>query len=829
MDIQYLNGIDIQLLNGVYDGPLDARQKAAYARMRAHGKQQSEQRRKAILAQSKGIDNVTAHKAMAVAAGSDFAGFSGDGSEEDAEKVRTYLAHTKEVIDVMPQAVSGYGKAEQMSKMLGYVLDRWDTPEREEALDKMIEAEQQMVGLGAINTNVAEDAGERTQEDYYDVDNYLSGALKRSFLSAAKKALKAKVPTEAQDIVASNLATWKARKVARAQQKARREYGTTGAVGLMGVSDDVQMLMDGTDVEYENWVEDPMLAICRYVQRTRKVAVEQPDMFRSEQEARATAQACETLLRAWGNEALRTRVLASGEQMSGDLGKLFSKIKKALKKAGSTVAKGVTTAAKTVGKGVATAAKAVAKATKKVGKAVAKVAKKVWKIVVRFNPLTLMIRAGILAFCRLNMYKVSNKCYIGSLAKEEALKKGATAEEWEKSNKAYKHLANAYTKLGGKESKLRSTLEKGNKKKWEGTEYPTDADAIKASGNKVSVADDKEAQADSDYDEAMAEMKSKGYIADSTVSVDVPFVEKKEEVTIIENERTTTQAMPLLEEDAATSKVLVNVPRAAKVLVDLQQTSGDYIAANYEGKNGWIVRGNLAGLGACDAESVLMTGLGGIYDQYGCAGLGAVATGTAIASAAGTIASVMSKIKDVFGVAKNAIDTTKKAIDTGKQVASAVKNTGKAIKSGDVSAVIKNVSTVANSVKNVKSAVTNTSAQAPSAPVVASVLPKIANAVSPVQNIVDNIKTATQTVTNVVSPTPQPTPQPTPAPTPAPTPVQPTPTPDIDKAIKSLEEKIDKKAEPQPTTNNNNMIKYIAIGGAAIAALVGVYLIAKRK
>lgn len=714
IDIQYLDGIDIQLLDGTsiqYSRPMDAQQLAALRRINEHAKKEETARRHAIQALTYGINNELAYQAEKVAEGGDFSGFSGDGSVEDEEMIRSYLVHTKEVADASPVMVSGYQNAQNLSNMIGYVLKHWDSSAREQAIDNMIAEESRLQGLGAIN-DVDNARSELSRESYTDIDVYMYGlgSAKNSFFKAVKRSLQPTLTTEAQDVVAANPATLRLRNSMRhAARKARNTQGKATsentATAINGVDDDAQMLLSGEDLQYAISGEDPLTSISRYMQRTRRLAVNHPEYFESAAQANNTIVCVDALMRVWNNEPLRNRIFTQIDgELDGELGKLFKKIKKALKKAAKAVGNGVKKAAKTVAKGVKTAAKAVAKAAKKVGKAIAKVAKKAWKFIVRFNPLTLLIRAGILGFVRLNMFKVANKCYIGSMSKADALKKGATADEWEKSNKAYKHLANAYTKLGGKESKLKKTLEKGNKKKWTGTEYPTDGNTVKTAANSISAANNKEAQADMDYDETLKEYNSKGYISDKTVSTDTATVEKKEEVTIIENERTAKNATKMYETDETSGKVLVIIPKAAKVLVDTAQKSGNFIAATYNGKNGWVASGDLAGLGECDAESCAVLMAGAVYDM-GFDGLGEPATATAVASASSVIASIMAKIKSIFGVAQKAATAVKTAVNNAKAVkntVNTVKNVAtKAKKVVDTAKKVSNTAkTVANTVKN---------------------------------------------------------------------------------------------------------------------------------
>ena len=720
IDIQYLDGIDIQYLDGIdcYGRPMTAEQIAAMRRINQQAKEEATARRHAIQALTYGVNNDIAYKAEQVANGGDFCGFCGDGSVEDEEMIRRYLVNTKEVADAAPIMVSGYQNAQNLSSMIGYVLKHWDSSAREQAIDNMIAEEQRLQGLGAIN-DVDGARNEFSQDSYSDVDVYMYGlgSAKNSFFKSVKRSLKPTLTTEAQDIVAANPATYKLRNTMRkAARDARKAHGRATSentsTAVNGVDDDAQMLLSGEDMQYAISGENPLLSIGRYMQRTRRLAVNHPEYFESPEQANKTIDCVDALLSVWNNKALRNRVFAQIDELDGDLGKLFKKIGKAIKKATTKAASAVKTAARKTGQAVKkaaqktgqavkTAAKAVAKAAKKVGKAIAKVTKKVWKFIVRFNPLTLLIRAGILGFVRLNMFKVANKCYIGSLSKQEALKLGASTAEWEKSNKAYEHLRNAYTKLGGKENKLKSCLQKGNKKKWEGTEYPTDGNAIKAAANKVSAADNKEAQADMDYDETMKEYNAKGYVSDSTVSTDKATEEKKVEVTIIENERTAKNATKLLETDEANGKLLVNIAKGAKVVVDTAQKSGNYIAASYNGKNGWVLTNDLAGLGDCDAESCAVLMAGAVYDM-GFDGLGEPATATAVASASSVIASIMAKIKTIFGVAQKVAQGVSKAkeyIDKGKQVVNAAK-TAAAVAKNPKAAIQKAATKAADKITN---------------------------------------------------------------------------------------------------------------------------------
>ncbi len=104
---------------------------------------------------------------------------------------------------------------------------------------------------------------------------------------------------------------------------------------------------------------------------------------------------------------------------------------------------------------------------KKVGEAIKKGA----KAVVRFNPVTISARAGFLLAMKLNMKKMGSKLKWGFATKEEAAKKGISAQEWEKSKKALDKVEKLFVdKLQGKKSALKNAILKGKAGGLNGTE-----------------------------------------------------------------------------------------------------------------------------------------------------------------------------------------------------------------------------------------------------------------------------------------------------------------------------------------------------------------------
>jgi hypothetical protein len=95
---------------------------------------------------------------------------------------------------------------------------------------------------------------------------------------------------------------------------------------------------------------------------------------------------------------------------------------------------------------------------KKVGQAI----KKGGKLLIRFNPITISARAGFLLAMKLNVKKMASKIKWAYATKEEAAKKGISAQDWEKSKKTLDKIEKLFVdKLQGKKSALRNAVLKG--------------------------------------------------------------------------------------------------------------------------------------------------------------------------------------------------------------------------------------------------------------------------------------------------------------------------------------------------------------------------------
>ncbi|WP_289054989.1 hypothetical protein [Carboxylicivirga marina] len=109
---------------------------------------------------------------------------------------------------------------------------------------------------------------------------------------------------------------------------------------------------------------------------------------------------------------------------------------------------------KKIKKGIKTGAKAVGKAAKKVAKAI-----------VRFNPLSIAIRNGLLAALRLNMFGIAKKLQYAYLPEQLASKHNIDANKLKDLKKRHNRVRKLFNGLQGREKNLRKAILKGAKQK----------------------------------------------------------------------------------------------------------------------------------------------------------------------------------------------------------------------------------------------------------------------------------------------------------------------------------------------------------------------------
>jgi len=93
-------------------------------------------------------------------------------------------------------------------------------------------------------------------------------------------------------------------------------------------------------------------------------------------------------------------------------------------------------------------------AAKKVGAAIK-------KFIVLSNPLTLMMRAGVLMAMKTNIFQMAERLYPALISQADADKAGITSELRERSMKALDKVAKVFEAIGGKRSKLEKFIKQG--------------------------------------------------------------------------------------------------------------------------------------------------------------------------------------------------------------------------------------------------------------------------------------------------------------------------------------------------------------------------------
>lgn len=617
--LQYLNGIDApETLPGILPpdyaadravGGLLDYDMAGLARLAANGR---------------AVDELTDGRALDA--------YSGTNGVEDAEVLRSYLVKTKAAVDNCPQLVQTYVNPEEFSNMLDYVLRYWDTDQRETAVGKMASREQSLIRSGKV-----------------DIESVNEEGVGGGFFAALWACVRPQ--TEIAEAMQDVLAEYKG-KLRAAAAYARANGGKVSAellCGLSGMEDDergatsllygwdwhADKSLCGTDggVQVVGDVETEDKEYCRRYLRNVYEAMRNrtSDFFADAEEGRQFVDAVGLILASFDSGKMDA-ILARLESDPALCGKLRKKLKKALKKVGSavkkavkatgsavkTAAKATATAVKKTGQAVAKAAKSVGKAFKNLGKKITKVLKKVVKFLIRFNPLTAAIRGILILAARFNWFNLAARAYPGTMAKATAVSSlKITEEHWGKCSDFYKKFSNVYTKIGGTESKLKTALEKGSKKKWSGG---YDVSAAKIKELKKDGGSDKEIVAEAEAELQSVEMakvkaqKNTTAVEDTTVNVGESKTERTEE-SVTANEYVTTQATSFyLETD--TSKSAATIAKGTKLIVEADDkgnpicynddgtTGGNYYRTQYNGKYGIVLKtcvasslGGLSGAG----------------------------------------------------------------------------------------------------------------------------------------------------------------------------------------------------------------------------------------
>lgn len=146
------------------------------------------------------------------------------------------------------------------------------------------------------------------------------------------------------------------------------------------------------------------------------------------------------------------------------IGNIFDKIESAeLGSIFSKAAKVVKNVAQKVGETVKKVAEKVADTTKTVVKKAGEVAKTVLKAVVKYNPLTIAARNGLLLSMRINLFGMAAKLKWGYLTSDQAQSQNLNMEQYNKVVDSLKKTEKLFTNIGGNANNLKEAIIKGGK------------------------------------------------------------------------------------------------------------------------------------------------------------------------------------------------------------------------------------------------------------------------------------------------------------------------------------------------------------------------------
>lgn len=594
-----MDGIGIQILDGIENKTLhypDGRTKRRQRRSMLANFTPSQ--REEFFKQTRGITARIADDTDTVINGLDFAGFSGSGSIDDDEMAYNYLLRTKNIVDNSPQVIAGYTNPGLFSQMLGYVIENWDTANREGAIIRMANEENKLIEKGELQPEEGE-YEYLSADESINIDDFIvakSGMVKKKaskngFFNNLKKTTTASITGDIAEVVASNPLLYKRKnRIRKATQSSRTNKNklvatagiaktisqhtsdTNSVNGLLGNIDedyesDYIAVERGYDVaglfgSFTNEEED-LHGLKEYLIRTRKLVSSHPDeFFSSPKEAEINIAGLDHIIINFDDKNLREKAIqdvSSNKSLLGNvedvnmpisdfasaLGSIFKKIGRAVKKTATTVAAKVKSTAQAVAKGVKTAATTVAAKAKSTAQAVAKVAtklwtgikkvaKKVWKAIVKYNPLTIAARAGVLLAANLNLFHLGSKLFVGYTTEDEAKKLGYSSEQWKKAVAASAKASKLYTNIGGNLDKLKTASRNGAKREWKGIEKPpaSTGEFISRSQSTIDSRPDLTHSAVSEYNADKAKIQASGAQIDNTLDPYKGIVTTQVETTL---------------------------------------------------------------------------------------------------------------------------------------------------------------------------------------------------------------------------------------------------------------------------------------------------------
>lgn len=195
----------------------------------------------------------------------------------------------------------------------------------------------------------------------------------------------------------------------------------------------------------------------QHLVNSRQIIALNPALTAGLYEPALFVQRLDALIASFDNGTLGTtlRELANMEDRDGlgghgPLGNIFKKIASGVKK----VAQKVASTVKTVATNIKKTAPIVVQKIKEDIKSVA-------KFVVRYNPLTIAVRNGLLLAMKINLFRMAEKLGYGYWTEAQAAQAGLDIAEWKKAKDKLDKVRNIHKKIGGKLDKLDNAIKKG--------------------------------------------------------------------------------------------------------------------------------------------------------------------------------------------------------------------------------------------------------------------------------------------------------------------------------------------------------------------------------
>ena len=405
-----------------------------------------------------------ARNIMRVGTGLDFANFKGDSTIEDDERILLYLKRTYSLFTKNPeynslvynaekaneyQTATG-GKVPSYSSMVKTVIDAWDTNKRESVLAQMSNIEESLISNGILNYQLPAEKQDLISE-------LPQAAVKKphGMFSFILILLHPFLFAEEIDFVANNpfLTAYKQLQRQKTHTLRKKEKPTSESVnGLLGLgsTDDftikLNCLVKGSTLYIS---ENKSFNLYKYLKELRELLVSNPNnFFADEKEYKFNISALDRILKYW-NSDLRDAVVADTAKYTdtkiGHLAGGLSGMLDWLKKLGNKVADFFRKLGSKTFRQLL---------WNKLGQLV----KKVIKFIVRYNPITIMMRSATLFLIRCNIFELATRNYVGILTKSEALKLGYSDEQYAKAVTAWEKVKKVYENIGGDSENLKKTI-----------------------------------------------------------------------------------------------------------------------------------------------------------------------------------------------------------------------------------------------------------------------------------------------------------------------------------------------------------------------------------